>query len=226
MAILYFSVTLFIIIKNIGLLPQMFENIFVQAFGFRQAVAGGFGAILMQGVKRGLFSNEAGSGSAPCAAAAADVAHPVKQGLIQALGVFIDTLLICSCSAFIMLLAPESVTKGLMGMDLLQAAMNHHIGQTGVIFIAVILFLFSFSTFLGIMFYARGNVAYVFGDNWKSQNTYKVFALGMLLCRWTCTIYICMGTGRFRSRADDSLQHDGNNTTIRTGNRIIERLRT
>ena len=79
-----------------------------------------------------------------------------------------------------MLLAPESVTKGLMGMDLLQAAMNHHIGQTGVIFIAVILFLFSFSTFLGIMFYARGNVAYVFGDNWKSQNIYKVFALGML----------------------------------------------
>ena len=134
----------------------------------------------MQGVKRGLFSNEAGSGSAPCAAAAADVTHPVKQGLIQALGVFIDTLLICSCSAFIMLLAPESVTKGLMGMDLLQAAMNHHIGQTGVIFIAVILFLFSFSTFLGIMFYARGNVAYVFGDNWKSQNIYKVFALGML----------------------------------------------
>ncbi len=180
MAILYFSVTLFIIIKNIGLLPQMFENIFVQAFGFRQAVAGGFGAILMQGVKRGLFSNEAGSGSAPCAAAAADVAHPVKQGLIQALGVFIDTLLICSCSAFIMLLAPESVTKGLMGMDLLQAAMNHHIGQAGVIFIAVILFLFSFSTFLGIMFYARGNVAYVFGDNWKSQNAYKIFALGML----------------------------------------------
>ena len=180
MAILYFSVTLFIIIKNIGLLPQMFENIFIQAFGFRQAVAGGFGAILMQGVKRGLFSNEAGSGSAPCAAAAADVAHPVKQGLIQALGVFIDTLMICSCSAFIMLLAPESVTKGLMGMDLLQAAMNHHIGQVGVIFIAVILFLFSFSTFLGIMFYARGNVAYVFGDNWKSQNLYKIFALGML----------------------------------------------
>ena len=134
----------------------------------------------MQGVKRGLFSNEAGSGSAPGAAAAADVSHPVKQGLIQALGVFIDTLLICSCSAFIMLLAPESVTKGLMGMDLLQAAMNHHIGQAGVIFIAVILFLFSFSTFLGIMFYARGNVAYVFGDNWKSQNAYKIFALGML----------------------------------------------
>lgn len=180
MAILYFSVTLFIIIKNITLVPQMLESIFIQAFGLRQAVAGGFGSILMQGIKRGLFSNEAGSGSAPCAAAAADVSHPVKQGLIQALGVFIDTLIICSCSAFIMLLAPESVVNGLMGMDLLQAAMNHHIGQFGVIFIAIILFLFSFSTFLGIMFYARGNVAYIFGDNWKSQNIYKIFGLCML----------------------------------------------
>lgn len=180
MAILYFSVTLFIIIKNITLVPQMLENIFVQAFGLRQAVAGGFGSILMQGVKRGLFSNEAGSGSAPCAAAAADVSHPVKQGLIQSLGVFIDTLVICSCSAFIMLLAPEEITNGLMGMDLLQAAMNYHIGQFGVVFIAIILFLFSFSTFLGIMFYARGNVAYVFGDNWSSQNIYKVFGLCML----------------------------------------------
>ncbi|MGF6907349.1 alanine/glycine:cation symporter family protein [Fusobacterium sp. PH5-44] len=181
MAILYFSVTLFIIVKNINLVPAMISNILSQAFGLKQMVAGGFGAILMQGVKRGLFSNEAGSGSAPCAAAAADVSHPVKQGLIQSLGVFIDTLIICSCSAFIMLLAPEGITKGLMGMDLLQAAMQHHIGRIGVIFIAIILFLFSFSTFLGIMFYARGNVAYVFGDNWLSQNIYKIFALGMLL---------------------------------------------
>ena len=180
MAILYFTVTLVIIFKNITLVPEMLKNIFMQAFGLRQAVAGGFGAILIQGVKRGLFSNEAGSGSAPCAAAAADVSHPVKQGLIQSLGVFIDTLIICSCTAFLMLLAPEGVIGGLQGMDLLQAAMNHHIGQIGVIFTAVILFLFSFSTFLGIMFYARGNVAYVFGDNWKSQNAYKIFALIML----------------------------------------------
>ena len=134
----------------------------------------------MNGVKRGLFSNEAGSGSAPCAAAAADVDHPVKQGLIQALGVFIDTLLICSCSAFIMLLAPKEVTNGLQGMDLLQAAMNYHIGNAGVIFIAIILFLFSFSTFLGIMFYARCNVAYVFGDTMKAQKIYQVVCLGML----------------------------------------------
>ena len=180
MAAIYLIVVIFIIVKNITMIPATLKDIFENAFGIKQFLGGTFGTVVMQGVKRGLFSNEAGSGSAPCAAAAADVAPPVKQGLIQALGVLIDTLLICSCSAFIMLLAPESVTKGLMGMDLLQAAMNHHIGQAGVIFIAVILFLFSFSTFLGIMFYARGNVAYVFGDNWKSQNAYKIFALGML----------------------------------------------
>lgn len=180
MGVLYIGVTLFILVKNIAYVPAMFSEIFAQALGFRQAVAGGFGAVLMNGVKRGLFSNEAGSGSAPCAAAAADVDHPVKQGLIQALGVFIDTLLICSCSAFIMLLAPKEVTAGLQGMDLLQAAMNYHIGNTGVIFIAVILFLFSFSTFLGIMFYARCNVAYVFGDTMKAQKIYQVVALCML----------------------------------------------
>ena len=134
----------------------------------------------MNGVKRGLFSNEAGSGSAPCAAAAAEVSHPAKQGLIQSLGVFIDTLVICSCSAFIMLLAPSEAVEGLVGMDLLQAAMNHHMGQFGVVFIAVILFLFSFSTFIGILYYARCNVAYVFGDSWTAQTCYKIFALVML----------------------------------------------
>lgn len=180
MAGAYFAITLFIIIKNFALLPGVFQNIFAQAFGLKPIVGGGLGAVVMNGVKRGLFSNEAGSGSAPCAAAAAEVDHPAKQGLIQSLGVFIDTLVICSCSAFIMLLAPSEAIDGLMGMDLLQAAMNHHLGQFGVVFIAVILFLFSFSTFVGILFYARSNVAYVFGDTWKAQTGYKIFALAML----------------------------------------------
>ena len=109
----YFLVTLFVIIKNITLLPSVIGNIFSQAFGIRQFAGGGLGVIVMNGVKRGLFSNEAGSGSAPCAAAAAEVSHPVKQGLIQALGVFIDTLVICSCSAFLMLLAPAEKIEGL-----------------------------------------------------------------------------------------------------------------
>lgn len=180
MAVLYFVITLFIIVKNIGHLPAVFQQIFSEAFGFRQAVAGGIGAVIMNGAKRGLFSNEAGSGSAPCAAAAADISHPAKEGLLQALGVFIDTIVICSCSALIMLLAPGELTTGLSGMDLLQAAMSHHLGQFGVIFIAAILWLFSFSTFIGILFYARSNVAYLFGDNWISQTLYKILALIML----------------------------------------------
>lgn len=180
MAGAYFLVTLFVIFKNITLLPSVIGNIFSQAFGIRQFAGGGLGVIVMNGVKRGLFSNEAGSGSAPCAAAAAEVSHPVKQGLIQALGVFIDTLVICSCSAFLMLLAPSEKIEGLMGMDLLQAAMNHHLGYAGVVFIAVVLFLFSFSTFLGILYYARCNVSYIFGDTWTAQTGYKIFLLIML----------------------------------------------
>ena len=180
MAACYFFMTLYLIIRNAGALPAVFERIFAEAFGLRQAVAGGIGAVIMNGAKRGLFSNEAGSGSAPCAAAAADISHPAKGGLLQALGVFIDTLLICSCTAMIMLLTPESMTQGLEGMDLLQTAMQYHLGEFGVIFTAVILWLFSFSTFLGILFYARSNVAYLFGDKWAWQTAYKVLALVML----------------------------------------------
>ena len=180
MACAYFAITLFIILKNITYLPVVLNNIFSQAFGLKPIVGGGLGAVVMNGVKRGLFSNEAGSGSAPCAAAAAEVSHPVKQGLIQSLGVFIDTLVICSCSAFIMLLAPGEAIEGLVGMDLLQAAMNYHMGKFGVVFIAIILFMFSFSTFIGILYYARCNVAYIFGDTWKAQTGYKLFALAML----------------------------------------------
>ena len=180
MAGCYFVMTLYIIIRNAGALPAVFERIFLEAFGLRQVVAGGIGAVIMNGAKRGLFSNEAGSGSAPCAAAAADISHPAKGGLLQALGVFIDTLVICSCTAMIMLLTPESLTGGLEGMDLLQASMQYHLGEFGVIFTAVILWLFSFSTFIGILFYARSNVAYLFGDKWAWQTAYKLLALVML----------------------------------------------
>ena len=177
MAGFYFFLTVFVIINNFTALPGVFARIFQEAFGLRQIAAGGFGTVLMNGVKRGLFSNEAGSGSAPCAAATADVDHPVKAGLLQALGVFIDTIVICSCTAFVMLLAPQEVTEGLAGMDLLQAAMRYHFGEAGVIFIAVTLWLFCFSTFLGVLFYARSNVSYVFGDKWAPQTVYKIVAL-------------------------------------------------
>ena len=180
MAVLYFVITLIIIGMNITALPGVFQRIFEEAFGIRQFAGGSFGAILMNGVKRGLFSNEAGSGSAPCAAAAAEGKTPVTRGLVQSLGVFIDTIVICSCTAFIMLLVPQEVTDGLSGMALLQTAMEFHLGRFGVIFIAVTLAMFSFSTFLGILFYARSNVAYLFGDKWCWQMAYKVLALVML----------------------------------------------
>ena len=180
MAAFYFLIAVFVIVKNAALLPGVFGRIFQEAFGLRQMAAGGFGAALMNGVKRGLFSNEAGSGSAPCAAAAANVSHPAKAGLFQAFGVFIDTIVICTCTAMIMLLAPEELLEGLSGMELLQTAMYHHFGQAGVVFTAVTLWLYSFSTFIGILYYARSNVAYLFGDNWASQTVYKLLALVML----------------------------------------------
>ena len=181
MAVCYFVITVGIVLFNLPKLPAVLGRIFTEAFGLQQAVAGGFGAVLMNGVKRGLFSNEAGSGSAPCAAAAAECDDPVKMGFVQALGVLIDTVVICSCTAFLMLLVPQELTAGMAGMDLLQKAMQYHLGSFGIVFIAVTLALFSFSTFLGVLYYARGNVAYLCGDNWWSQTAYKLIALVMLV---------------------------------------------
>lgn len=180
MAAFYFALTIYVIVRNIGIMPSVLREIVAEAFGVRQVVAGGMGGALLNGVKRGLFSNEAGSGSAPCAAAAGDVTHPVKSGLLQALGVFIDTIVICSCTAMLMLTVPGKIIKGKEGMALLQSAMQYHFGQAGVIFIAFVLWLFSFSTFIGVLYYARSNVAYLFGDNWISQTLYKVLALANL----------------------------------------------
>ena len=181
MAVCYFVLTVGIVLFNLPKLPAVLGRIFAEAFGLRQAAAGGFGAVLMNGIKRGLFSNEAGSGSAPCAAAAAECDDPVKMGFVQALGVLIDTVVICSCTAFLMLLVPQELTAGLAGMDLLQTALQYHLGSFGIVFIAVTLALFSFSTFLGVLYYARGNVAYLCGDNWWSQTAYKLLALAMLV---------------------------------------------
>lgn len=180
MAGCYFLITIFLLVKNAALLPGVFGRIFSEAFGIRQVVAGGFGAVLMNGVKRGLFSNEAGSGSAPCASAAAVSDEPAKIGLFQALGVFIDTIIICSCTALIMLMVPAEKVAGLNGMTLLQGAMDHHLGEFGVIFIAITLWLFAFSTFVGVLYYARSNVSYIFGDKPWAQAAYKILALVML----------------------------------------------
>ena len=180
MAGFYFLLAIFVIVKNAALLPGVFGHIVEEAFGLRQAAAGAFGGALMNGVKRGLFSNEAGSGSAPCAAAAAKVSHPAKAGLLQAFGVILDTIVICTCTAMLMLLAPQEALEGLSGMALLQTAMGCHFGQWGVIFVAITLWLFSFSTFIGVLYYARSNVAYLFGDRWAAQRGFQIAALGML----------------------------------------------
>lgn len=179
MAGLYLIVVFFIIFKNIGLMKATVIDIVEHAFGVKQFLGGSFGAVVMQGVKRGLFSNEAGSGSAPCAAAAAEVEHPSKQGLIQALGVLVDTIIICSATAFVILLSKGQIEEGLGGMTLLQEAFRAQVGEWGVIFTAVILFLFSFSTILGISFYAKPNLYFLSKKEWP-QELFKVFTLVML----------------------------------------------
>ena len=185
MAAFYILGCIVILVINAKALPGALAQVFVLAFE-PQAMAGGIAGVTVQqsmrfGVARGLFSNEAGSGSAPCAAAAAECDDPVKMGFVQALGVLIDTVVICSCTAFLMLLVPQEITEGLAGMDLLQTALQYHLGGFGVVFIAATLALFSFSTFLGVLYYARGNVAYLCGDNWWSQTVYKLIALAMLV---------------------------------------------
>lgn len=178
MAVIYFAATIIFMVLNYRAIPSVFERIFAEAFGLRQAVGGTLGSIISMGAQRGLFSNEAGSGSAPCAAAAADIDNPVKGGLLQAFGVFIDTIVICTCTAMLVLIANPAHSSDPSVM--LNEAMNFHMGYAGEVFMSVILFLFCISTLLGVLFYARSNVAYLFGDNWTSQTLYKVFALFML----------------------------------------------
>lgn len=179
MAFAYLILVAFILVKNITLIPDVFKRIFEEAFGIRQAIGGSFGAVVMEGVKRGLFSNEAGTGSAPSAAAAAEVDHPAKQGLIQALGVYVDTLIICTATAFVVLVTNEKITAGLGGMTLLQEAFRYHVGNWGVIFIAFVLFLFAFSTALGITYYAKPNLVFIADKDWL-QTAFKIFACCML----------------------------------------------
>ena len=179
MAFAYLILVAFILVKNITMIPDVFKRIFEEAFGIRQAIGGSFGAVVMEGVKRGLFSNEAGTGSAPSAAAAAEVDHPAKQGLIQALGVYVDTLVICTATALVVLVTKESVIEGLGGMKLLQEAFRYHIGDWGVIFIACVLFLFAFSTALGITYYAKPNLIFIADKDWL-QTAFKIFACCML----------------------------------------------
>ncbi len=153
MGIVYVLIALVIVILNASSLPSIFKTIFVEAFDFK-AIFGGFsGSVVMYGIKRGLFSNEAGVGSAPNASAAADVDHPVKQGLVQVLSVFIDTVLICSATAFMCMASGVAPTEKLSGAPYIQASLSAVLGEFGPIFITVAMILFAFTTLLGNLFY-------------------------------------------------------------------------
>lgn len=161
MAIMYLLVVVFVVLTNLTSIPEMLGNIISQAFGVKEIAGGGIGIVIMQGVRRGLFSNEAGSGNSNYAAAVVDVNEPAKQGMVQALGVFVDTLVVCSATAFIVLLADSSVIAGTSGMTMFQEAIKSHIGWIGIPFTVIVLFFFSLSTILGVTFYGKNAINFV-----------------------------------------------------------------
>ncbi len=161
MAVGYVLLALVVVAMNIGQIPAVLDTIISDAFGWREVAGGGVGAAMMQGIRRGLFSNEAGMGSAPNAAATAHVSHPVKQGLIQSLGVFVDTLVICSCTAFIILLSGVPIDGGIDGVQLTQSALAVQTGEWSSVFIAVAIFLFAFSSIIANYYYGEANVRYL-----------------------------------------------------------------
>ena len=180
MATLYLLMALYIIITNISLIPHVFGQIFSSAFKFEAAGGGLLGGLISQtmmiGIKRGLYSNEAGQGSAPNAAAAAEVKHPVSQGMIQMLGVFVDTIIVCSCTAFIVLVYQQPYGD-LSGAELTQAAIVSQVGAWGADFLAIILFMFAFSTVIGNYAYAESNVQFI-KSHWLLTALFRMLVLG------------------------------------------------
>lgn len=180
MAVGYFLLAVFIVVANITVVPHVLKIIVEDAFGLSQVVGGGIGAAMMNGVKRGLFSNEAGEGSAPNAASTADVTHPVKQGLIQALGVFTDTLLVCSCTAFIILISGLYQSSGLNGINLTQVALESEIGSSGPVFVAVAIFLFAFSSIIANYYYGEANIRFMTSSR-RVMTIYRVCSGGVMV---------------------------------------------
>ena len=180
MAIGYFLLAVFIIIMNLHLVPHVLKTIVTSAFGLEQVAGGGLGATMMTGIKRGLFSNEAGEGSAPNVAATASVSHPVKQGLIQALGVFTDTLMVCSCTAFIILICGLHQTTDLNGIVLTQASVEAVIGSFGSVFIAIAILLFAFSSIIGNYYYGEANIRFL-TNNKTILTVYRFLSAGVVV---------------------------------------------
>ncbi|WP_232735645.1 alanine/glycine:cation symporter family protein [Alteribacter populi] len=161
MALIYLVFAIGISIANITELPGVIRLIFANAFGLEEVVGGGIGAAIMQGIRRGLFSNEAGMGSVPNAAATADVKHPAKQGLVQSLGVFVDTLIICTATAFVILLTDVYTMEGQEGIAITQMALSEHMGGWAVSFLAIAILLFAFSSIIGNYYYGETNMEFV-----------------------------------------------------------------
>lgn len=180
MAILYIFLAVFVLIMNISVVPDLISLVFANAFGFKEVAGGGFGAAIMMGIKRGLFSNEAGMGSAPNAAATAEVTHPAKQGLIQSLGVFFDTILICSATGFIIISAGGYEGSKLDGIQLTQNAFETHIGDWASIFIAVAIFLFAYSSILGNYYYGENNIGFI-KESKVALFIYRIAVLAMVI---------------------------------------------
>lgn len=187
MALGYILLALYIVVSNITHLPEVIGIIIGNAFGMEQAIGGGIGAALMQGIKRGLFSNEAGMGSAPNAAATAHVTHPAKQGFIQALGVFTDTLLICTCTAFIILFSGKGFITDLDGIQLTQAALNSQIGNIGSTYIAIAILFFAYSSILGNYYYGEANLRFI-TRNRNVINIYRILVGGMVFFGSTASL--------------------------------------
>ena len=180
MAIGYLVLTVVIIMMNYHLIPHVFKVIVLDAFGFTQIAGGGIGAAMMNGIKRGLFSNEAGEGSAPNVAATAVTTHPVKQGLIQALGVFTDTLVVCSCTAFIILISGLYQTSASSGIALTQSALQNEVGSFGPIFVAIAIFLFAFSSIIGNYYYGEANIRFI-TSNETVITIYRICSAGLMV---------------------------------------------
>ena len=180
MALGYLLLATVIVVMNIELVPHVFKVIVFDAFGIEQVAGGGIGTTIMYGVKRGLFSNEAGEGSAPNVAATASTTHPVKQGLIQALGVFTDTLLVCSCTAFIILISGLYSVPELNGIALTQSALQSEVGAAGPVFVAIAIFLFAFSSIIGNYYYGEANIRFI-TPNTTVMTIYRICSAGVMV---------------------------------------------
>jgi len=180
MATIYIIVALYIIVMNITEIPAVFTLIVKSAFGLEEAIGGGIGAAIMQGVRRGLFSNEAGMGSVPNAAASANVSHPAKQGLVQSLGVFFDTIVICSATAFIIILAGLYTTSEQIGILLTQDSLNVHLGSWAPYFLAIAILFFAFSSIIGNYYYGETNIEFINAHSaWLTAYRFGVLAMVM-----------------------------------------------